>query len=536
MNRVIVIGSGASGVHFALSVLKKGYEVSMLDVGHRRYEMVNPNDSFNELKINLEDPVRYFLGDSFQGVSDPESESEFYGFPPSKDYVFKGVEMFQSKNLGFSPLSSFARGGLAEAWTGGSYPFNDNELSDFPFSYRQIEPFYNEVARRIGISGVDDDLTRFFPYHEAIMEPLRLDDHSGIILEKYEQKKEYFNEKLKWYMGRSRIAVLSRDRGIRKACQYLGRCLWGCPAGSLYTPLITLDECKMYPLFTYIPNMYATHFQFNGSRRITSVVAQSNTGGGQSEFQADRIVLAAGTLSSAKLYLESIFRNTGEKVTLSGLMDNRQILVPFVNVSLIGKPYDPNSYQYHQLSMGLEAEQSKEYVHGQITTLKTAMIHPILQKMPFDLKTSIFIFKNMHAALGLGNINLHDTRRAENYVTLDYDAKKPSSALLINYSPLEREGSIIRKVIKTVKRGLRQLGCFVPPGMIHVRPKGASVHYAGLIPMSREVRSHTVSANCRSHDFKNLYIVDGTTFPFLPAKNITFTLMANAARVAATEF
>jgi hypothetical protein len=27
-------------------------------------------------------------------------------------------------------------------------------------------------------------------------------------------------------------------------------------------------------------------------------------------------------------------------------------------------------------------------------------------------------------------------------------------------------------------------------------------------------------------------MVDGATFPFLPAKNITFTLMANAVRVA----
>jgi hypothetical protein len=30
--------------------------------------------------------------------------------------------------------------------------------------------------------------------------------------------------------------------------------------------------------------------------------------------------------------------------------------------------------------------------------------------------------------------------------------------------------------------------------------------------------------------------VDGTTFPALPAKNLTFTLMANALRVAARSF
>jgi choline dehydrogenase-like flavoprotein len=65
---------------------------------------------------------------------------------------------------------------------------------------------------------------------------------------------------------------------------------------------------------------------------------------------------------------------------------------------------------------------------------------------------------------------------------------------------------------------------------------GASVHYSGTLPMSKEPKPRTLSPNCKSHDFENLYIVDGTSFPFLPAKNLTFTLMANAARVADKEF
>jgi len=65
---------------------------------------------------------------------------------------------------------------------------------------------------------------------------------------------------------------------------------------------------------------------------------------------------------------------------------------------------------------------------------------------------------------------------------------------------------------------------------------GASVHYSGTIPMSTLEQPYTVSKYCQSNDFKNLYIVDGTTMPFLPAKNVTFTLMANAVRVAESVF
>jgi choline dehydrogenase-like flavoprotein len=46
----------------------------------------------------------------------------------------------------------------------------------------------------------------------------------------------------------------------------------------------------------------------------------------------------------------------------------------------------------------------------------------------------------------------------------------------------------------------------------------------------------TTDRFCRSRDVENLYFVDGTTFPALPAKNLTLTLMANATRVASCAF
>jgi choline dehydrogenase-like flavoprotein len=72
--------------------------------------------------------------------------------------------------------------------------------------------------------------------------------------------------------------------------------------------------------------------------------------------------------------------------------------------------------------------------------------------------------------------------------------------------------------------------------MTHIRPMGASVHYAGTLPMSTAGGSLTTTPNGRSRDIPNLHLVDGSTFCFLPAKNLTFTLMANARRIAHAEF
>jgi choline dehydrogenase-like flavoprotein len=536
MSKILVIGSGASGVHFALTVLKKGHDCIMLDVGNARPPAVNPEDTFNDLKANLSDPVNYFLGRNYEAVVHPGSEGEYYGFPPNKNYIFTKPSALKLRTEGFEPLFSFARGGLAETWTGGVYPLNEQELEDFPFGYSEIEPYYGEVARRIGIAGVKDDLARFYPLHEDLMEPLRLDEHSKRLLASYEKHKDYLNNKLKFYMGRSRVAALSRDKDGRKGCTYTGRCLWGCPSGAFYTPSITLNECLTYPNFRYIPNLYVSHFKLDSKNRIKSVIAESIADNASHEIFADRFVLAAGTLSSSKVFMDSILKETGEVIKLAGLMDNRQILIPFINLSMIGEKYNPESYQYHQIAMGFECGQPKQYFHALVTTLKSALVHPIIQNIPLDLLTSLAVFRNMRAGLGIVNLNFCDDRREDNFVTLQTDPQSGRSKLFINYSPPPKEGAIIKQAVKIVKKSLWKLGCIVPPGMMHIRPMGASVHYAGTIPMSDKKARNTTTMHCQSNDFDNLYFVDGTTFPSLPAKNLTFALMANAVRVADQAF
>jgi choline dehydrogenase-like flavoprotein len=54
--------------------------------------------------------------------------------------------------------------------------------------------------------------------------------------------------------------------------------------------------------------------------------------------------------------------------------------------------------------------------------------------------------------------------------------------------------------------------------------------------MSAAARPLTTTPSCESRDIGGLFVADGSTFPFLPSKNLTFSLMANAARVAEAAF
>ena len=278
MSKILVVGSGASGVHFALSVLRKGHEVVLVDVGWERPKSINPRDGLNKLKENLEDPVSFFLGNECEAVVYEETGQEFYtkyyGFPPTKSHVFSHPKAFKYEAEGFEPLVSFAQGGLAEAWTGGAYPLNEHELKDYPFSYAEIEPHYDEVAKRIGMNGANDDLTRFFPFHKYLLKPLNLDQNSKILISEYEKHKRRLNEKYHVYMGRSRVTTLSEDYNGRSGCDYTGRCLWGCPSESLYTPSITLRECLNFPSLHYISGMYVSHFKYDDRGQIVGMVAE----------------------------------------------------------------------------------------------------------------------------------------------------------------------------------------------------------------------------------------------------------------------
>lgn len=504
----------------------------MVDVGYERGAAVEPETSVNALKERLADPVAYFLGERGDKVVYPGPTAKHYGFPPSKSYVFAHPPppLFPVSTSGFDPMLSFARGGLAEAWTGGCYEFSESDLRDFPFSSRDLSPYYAEVATRIGIAGQRDDIDHFSPFTAPYLDPLPLDAHSQRILDSYTGVRERLNRDLRFFLGRSRVATLTRALGDRHACTGLGRCLWGCPRESLYAPSATLRELLRSPRFAYLPRHLVRHFHYDTHGVVRHVTAQALDGGSR-ELEADLIVLAAGTLGSSRIYLESIYKREGRLLALGGLMDNQHAIIPFVNTRHVGQAVRSDSYQFHLLALGIEGADGSHESHGQITSLRAASVHPILQSIPFDMRRSLNVFRRLRSALGVVNVWRGASRRDGNLVTLRANGAGLTTLHIECRSDPPMDAKI-DAVIAVVRRALGALGCVAPRRMAQVLPLGSSVHYAGTLPMSSVEREHTCDAHGRVRGFQNLIIADGAAFPSLPAKNLTFTLMANAARLA----
>ncbi len=530
MARHLVIGSGASGVHYALTVLERGEEVTLLDVGYERPAALHPDASYAELKERVDDPLTHFLGARAEYVVYPGPISKPYGFPPGKAYVFRQPADWLLRRQGFDPLVSFARGGLAEAWTGGSYELDERDLTSFPFSLGELQPHYATVARRIGIAAERDDLERFSPMSADYDAPMALDAHSAQLLEAYARRRHSVNA-LGVYLGRSRVAVLTRPHAARAGCTHLGRCLMGCPRESLYAPSYTLRDLHHFPGFTYVPGVFVERILVDGNGSATGAMARDLAAGSEKKFAGDRVVLAAGALATSRIYLSTLQHENGAAPELPGLMDNRHVMMPFVTPSRVGRDVEIASYQFHHIALGMRGASSDDDVHGQITALKGAQVHPIVSSLPFDFRTSLAVFGRVRAALGIANFWLADTRRDANvaHLRVTDDARHQ---LVLSYGDDHSDLGRTHQAIAAIRKSLRILGAVAPKSQTAVLPRGSSVHYAGTLPMTNDERPHTCRADGSVRGFERLFVADGAAFSSLPAKNITFTLMANAVRIA----
>ena len=65
-----------------------------------------------------------------------------------------------------------------------------------------------------------------------------------------------------------------------------------------------------------------------------------------------------------------------------------------------------------------------------------------------------------------------------------------------------------------------------------VEPSGFASHENGTVRMGNDPKTSALNSFCQSHDVKNLFVTDGSTFPTSSEKNPTLTIMALSLRAA----
>lgn len=524
---ILVVGSGASAVHAAFPLVEAGRTVVMLDVGFEDtvYERLIPYAPFSEVRRTDRGQHRYMLGDNFEGVPFGPIGAGPQVTPPRQHVLRDTEELIPTVSHNFAAMSSLATGGLAGVWGAVCFPFLASELAKCGLPPEELNRHYEIVAERIGVSGCrNDDLTGLRGRLDAMQPPLELDSNAEMIFSRYENRRTAFHRS-RLYVGRPLMAVLTQPLRDRSPNPYHDMDFWTNAGASVYRPPSTLRELQQRPNFSYRRPYLVQRFEEEGQGQVR-VWAKSLPSGREEIFQTRRLVLAAGAVGTARLVLRS-FEQYNVPVPLTS---NATTYIPCIHYAHLGRAPKDRCHSLAQLTMIYDPTGDHEHlVQAQLYSYRSMLLFRLLREFPLPYREALRIVRAMAPNLIVVVLQHEDYRSAQQYCMLRPPTADGSDLLEIVYEPADETLQRQRQHEKAMMRALRQLRC-LPLGT--VRPgHGTSAHYGGQLPMGREDKPLTTEPSGRLRGTNAVYIADSAAFAYLPAKGLTFTLMANADRI-----
>lgn len=517
MHEVIIVGSGPAGTAAALQLA--GRDVLMLDVG---YDVPKVPEFFSgdlqSLRQTQSDLFSSLIGDDFDSLINVFAERRLslkLKSPYMRYITHRAQELTRLASRNFEGTVSLAKGGLANAWGAGAYRYTDEDLKEFPLTYSDLSPYYDKLTEHIGISGDNDDLTPWFRHDPGLQPPIRLGEMAAGLLERYEKRRPSFNKE-GVYIGRTRLAVITKEHRGRQPYDYGHMEFFKPHIPAIYAPAYTLNELVASRQIDYRPGWLVESFQESADK--VSVQARHIDTGEAREFPCRRLLLGAGALNTARIALASA-RDTQSRLPV---LDNPMSAFPVFRLDRIGKaldPYDASVGQLNMICQTQDAGTKQVSFYGTGGSLRT----DVLFDLPLPVTAARNLLKYTGAATAVAMVFYPGVRRPQNYVRLMGDG-----ALEVQYEAEPHDGETERKLIRL----LGGVGYRSHPKLAQYLPMGSGIHYAGMLPMRAKPGPYECDPNGCLAGTRGVHVIDGACFSALPAKNLTFTIMANAMRIA----
>jgi choline dehydrogenase-like flavoprotein len=517
---VVIVGSGVSGVAAALRFADRGVMSCLVDVGLKPPTVPVIQENFYAYRKN-HDSFSLMIGDNFEGLVDLGKKSlsvpAKLASPLMRFVTARAQEYSPLETSGFDVIQSFSQGGLASAWGAGLYRYGDRDLEGFPIDSRDLAPYYDRLTGEIGICGENDDLTPFFGKDELLQKPLRLSANASRIMQKYLRRKDVFNAK-GLYVGRPRLGVLAEEMEGRGVCDYSNLEFWLPGLSHIYSPVLTMNKLIQEKKLTYKEGLLVKSWSRQDADLI--VRAESVESGNSVFLPCKKLVLAAGAVGSARLVLQTK-RDTKTKLAL---LDNPALQFPFVIPSRIGAKLEKDAFGLTQLNLVYDSMQFKNILQGSLLEVTSPSRAEFFRHFPWSARDNLRLIRYMLPALTV--------------LQLFFPADVSNAAMLSlnengNLQVKAEKDRIDPEIKKDVLKLFRQLGAFSTSSLVVEVPKGQSIHYAGTLPMrTRPKEEYTCDQKGELYGEPDVFVVDGSVFPALSAKNFSLALMANAMRIA----
>ncbi len=527
---VAIVGSGPSGALAALKLVERGRKVLLLDVGNDddRYRKRIPDEPFSHLRRSDPEQRRYFLGDHLEGIPRGRVRVGAQLTPP-RQFVTWGVEEYLPVSGGdFDPMQSLALGGLGAAWGAASFTYSRHELERAGIYEPGFIRYYEEVSQTIGISAEpeDDSSQDCFSGMAHHLPALELDSVATSMRSHYLARRESFLRD-GFSLGRTPLAVLSRDFAGRRANPYFDMDFWSESRQSVFRPRYLIEHLMKRPNFLIERGQLVTRFEDKGPLGVT-IRCRNIERGTTSIFRARRLLLCAGAINSARIALNS-FGLIEKRVPI---LCNPYTYVPCVCWSILGREVDDRRHSLSQLVAIYKLEEAADdAMTAQFYSYRSLLLFKLVKEIPLPPWAGLLITRLLVNSLVIVGIHHSDSPSPNKNMWLLASEENVLPELRFDYVASSEEEVTRRRRENRLIRLFARLGLI--PLSILWPGAASSIHYAGTVPFaSRGGEEWGVTPSCRLLRTSNVYIGDSATWCYLPSKGPTFTQMANALRVA----
>ncbi len=480
----LVVGSGPSGVAAASALLDAGKPVLMLDIGRVADPAARPEEPEG-------DPPRKLA----RGSSHPYMPDAQAGL------IQRGTKCLASGGLG----------GLSAVWGASVLPFPEDELGEWPFPAADLRPHYARIAGMIGLSGVVDGLAARFPFHTAPSAPLRPSLQARSLLAKLKEN-EGALAKNGFSFGRARHAV------VAERCGYTGDCLEGC-AGA-WCAADAVAELKRRPGFEYRGGTRVLSIEERGGGVRLHVAPE---GASRGIVDGARVFVGAGPLATARLLCGSFGAPEGGLPLLA----QPYFLLPLLlDRDVPGAP-EAELHTLAQVFLELQDhEVSRRSVHFQIYGHNPLIAAKLESVLGWAGPLKRFLEPRLLAAQGY----LHSDEGIP--VRVSAAGLGEDCRLTLTAGSRAATKNAIRRAVGALSRRSKELGMTPVTPMLKFGLPGEGNHVGGLFPMSAAPGPWQTDRVGRPAGHPNIHLIDSSVLPTLPAPTFTYTIMANASRIA----
>jgi choline dehydrogenase-like flavoprotein len=514
---VLIIGAGASGAAVAWSLAETRMRIVCLEQG------------------DWPDPARYpSTGRDWEARALGE-----YGFNPNRrgnpgDYPINETD---------SPIKIANWNGVGGGTVlyAGHFPrFHPSDFrvraldgvgDDWPIDYATLAPYYDLNDRMMGISGLAGDPA--YPPKPALMRPVPL-GRSGTRLA------NAFND-LGWHWWPSDSAVATEDYDGRARCINLGHCLHGCAQGA-----------KASTDITYWPHAIRAGVELRTRARVREITVGADgmaTGvvyfdaDGVEQFQpAEVVILASNGIGTPRILLNSVSgRFPDGLANSSGLVGRNLMFHPYAAINgVFDEALDgyrgPSNTMWSQEFY--ETDEARGFVRGYTFEISrgrgpvvTAIGGMNSGRIPWGTEHHRAFRRLFNRITGMVAI-CEDLPELHNTVTLDPTLTDAHGipAPRITYRLSENSRRMLGHAVARASDVLRAAGA--TEIMAEAPLAIGGWHLMGTARMGTDPERSVVNEWGRSHDVKNLFIVDGSVFVTSAGVNPTSTIQALALYVA----